>query len=65
MQNFRPIAEIFRGTMRDAKSGLRNESDWSKNKQTRLHFLELLFKISKLGTRKYSNLSCIEIFKGF
>ena len=29
MQNFCPIVEIFRGTMRDAKSGLGNESDWS------------------------------------
>ena len=30
MQNFCQIAENFRGTMLDVKSGLRNESDWSK-----------------------------------
>ena len=30
VQNFWQIAEIFRGTMVDVKSGLRNESDLSK-----------------------------------
>ena len=54
MQNVCLIAKILRRTMRGAKSDLRSESDWSKNKQTCLHFLdsvgELKIEVIEIGT---------------